>query len=116
MEITKEMIKFSNVSAKVRKDLILNLEKRNRTYEWAVADFINKNYEFSDVFRGTSKCSGLEELGSIMCQNLEDEFEGFDEQELYAIMYFICRIEHEKHPENTAIEMLRTNYLKEKVI
>lgn len=114
-EHVKSLIKVSNVPAKVRKDLILNLEKQNRAFEWAVADFINKNYEFSDVFRGTSNCADLEQLSSIMQQNIKDEFWGFDQQELYAIMYYICRIEHEKHPENTAIELLRTNYLKGKV-
>lgn len=116
IEHIKNLIKVSNASAKVRKDLILNLEKRNRIFEWAIADFINKNYEFSDVFRGTSKCADLEQLSSIMLQNLEDEFSEFDKQELYAIMYYICRIEHEKHPENAAIELLRTKYLREKVV
>lgn len=111
-----EKIKISNAPAKVRKDLVLNLEKWNRTYEWAVADFINKNYEFSDVFRGTSKCASLEELSQIMYQNIEDEFADFGDEEIYSIMYFICRIEHEKHPENTAIEALRTNYLKGRVM
>lgn len=115
-EHTKDLIMLSNVSAKVRKDLILNLDRRNRVYEWAVADFINKNFEFSDVFRGTSKCESLEQLGTIMRQNIEEEFTEFNLQELYAIMYFICRIEHEKHPENAAIELLRTRYLREKVI
>lgn len=116
IECIKNLIKIANASAKVRKDLILNLEKRNLIFEWAVADFIDKNYEFSDVFRGTSKCADLKELSSIMLQNIEDEFSEFSKQELYAIMYYICRIEHEKHPENTAIELLRTQYLKEKVI
>lgn len=111
----KQMIMASNVSAKVRKDLILNLEKRNRIYEWAVADFINKSFKFDDVFRGTSRCADLEELYSIMRQNIREEFSGFDTQELYGILYFICRIEHEKYPENPAIELLRTDYLKEKV-
>ena len=107
-----ERIKISNVPAKVKKDLILNIGKWNRAYEWAVADFINKNYEFSDVFRGTSKCTSLDELSQIMYQNIKDEFADFDKDEIYAIMYFICRIEHEKYPENTAIEALRTDYLK----
>lgn len=111
-----EQIKISNAPAKVRKDLILNNGKWNRTYEWAVADFINKNYEFSDVFRGTSKCADFEELSQIMYQNIEDEFADFDKDEIYFIMYFICRIEHEKYPENTTIEALRTNYLKGKVM
>jgi hypothetical protein len=115
IEHTKELIKNSNVSAKIRKDLILNLEHRNRSFEWGIADFIHKNFDFSDVFRGTSCCSGLEELGEIMRQNIEDVFEGFDEQEMYSILYYICRIEHEKHPENAEIEMLRTEYLKERV-
>lgn len=115
-EHIKKLIKVSNVSAKVRKDLILNLEKRNRIFEWAVADFINKNYEFNDVFRGTSTCTDLEQLSSIMIQNIEDEFSEFDKQELYAILYYICRIEHEKYPENTAIELLRTEYLRKRVV
>lgn len=111
-----EKIKDSNASAKIRKDLILNFRKKNRIFEWAVADFIQKNFVLSDVFRGTSHCADLEQLGNIMRQNIEEEFGGFDEQELYAIMYYICRVEHEKHPENRAIEMLRTDYLKEKVM
>lgn len=115
-EYIKELIKESNAPAKVRKDLILNYEKRNRIFEWAVADFINKNYEFNDVFRGTSKCADLEELSSIILQNIEEEFSEFDKKELYAIMYYICRIEHEKHPENAAIELLRTKYLREKMV
>lgn len=113
---TKCMIIKANASAKVRRDLILNLEKRDRLYEWAVADYINKNFDFRDIFRGTSKCADLEELGNRMRQNIEGEFSGFDVEEQYAILYYICRIEHEKHPENAAIELLRTKYLREKVM
>lgn len=116
IEKAGNLIKMSNVSAKIRKDLIFNLEKRNRIFEWAVADFINKNYEFNDVFRGTSSCIDLKQLSTIMFQNLEEEFAEFDVQELYTIMYYICRIEHERYPENTAIELLRTKYLRERVM
>ena len=112
----EEQIKISNVSAKIRKDLILNVKKKNKIFEWAVADFIQKNFELYDIFRGTSKCANLDQLGSIMRKNIEKEFNEFDDQELYAIMYYICRIEHEKHPENKAIELLRTHYLREKVM
>lgn len=112
----KRMIIKSDASAKVRRDLILNLEKKNRIYEWAVADFIHKNFVFNDIFRGTSKCADLEELAGIMRQNMEGEFADFNEEEQYAIMYYICRIEHEKHPDNAAIELLRTKYLREKVM
>lgn len=111
-----EGIKSSNVSAKIRKDLILNLDRKNRSYEWAVADFIHKNFKFDDVFRGTSKCENLEDLSIVMQQNLEEEFADFSEEELFAIMYYICRIEHEKYPENKAIEQLRIQYLRERVV
>ena len=47
---------------------------------------------------------------------MEGEFADFNEEEQYAIMYYICRIEHEKHPDNAAIELLRTKYLREKVM
>jgi hypothetical protein len=116
LEYTKELIKISHAPAKVRKDLILNLEKRNINFEWAVADFIHKNFEFSDVFRSTSNSPNFEEIINIMRQNIKDEFEGFDDSELDAIMYHICRIEHEKYPENKTIEKLRNEYLKEKVM
>ena len=89
---------------------------KNQKYEWAVADYINKNFALEDVFRGTSRCSGLEQLAAIMSQNLEEEFSGFDQQEMLLILYYICRIEHEKHPEIQAIEQLRTEYLKERVV
>jgi hypothetical protein len=112
----KSMIKVSNASAKVRKDLILNLQKRNRSYEWAIADFIKKNYQLSGVFEGTGRCSNLVQLADIMKQNMEQEFENFNEQEIYLIMYYICRIEHELHPENKEIERLRLDYLKGKVL
>lgn len=112
----KELIKVSNVSAKIKKDLILNLEKRNLVFEWAVADFINKNFDFSDIFRGTSDCDDLDQMSAIMIQNIESEFEEFCRDELYAIMYYICRIEHERYPDNAEIELLRTEHLREKVI
>lgn len=111
-----EKIRVSNASAKIRKDLIMYFSSKNQKYEWAVADYINKNFALEDVFRGTSRCSGLEQLAAIMSQNLEEEFSGFDQQEMLLILYYICRIEHEKHPENQAIEQLRTEYLKERVV
>ena len=109
-------IATANAPAKVRKDLILNIEKRNNVYEWAVADYIDKNYEFKYVFTGTSNCDSLEELSHIISQNIEEIFTDFNEQEMLSIMYYICRVEYEKHPENIAIEQLRKNYLRERVM
>lgn len=112
-----EQIKYANIPAKTRKDLIWNIDKKNMAYEWAVADFINKNFDFSNVFRGTSEpCGNLKDLYYTIRQNIAEEFVDFDEQELYAIVYYICRIEHEKYPQNKVIEKLRTDYLREKVI
>ena len=51
-----------------------------------------------------------------MMQNIESEFAAFSRDELCAIMYYICRIEHERHPDNVEIELLRTEHLREKVI
>lgn len=86
-------------------------------YEWAVADYIGKNYDLSDVFRGTSSgLKNLEQLYQTMRQNLSLEFSEFDEQEMMSIIYYVCRLEHEKHPENNEIEQLRIEFLREKVI
>lgn len=116
LELAERLIKSANASAKIRRDLILNLDKKGQTFEWAVADFIQKNFNVSDVFRGTSNCSRLEEMDRIMRRNIEGEFKGFSVGELRAVMYFICRTEHERNPENRAIELFRLKYLKEKVV
>ena len=70
----------------------------------------------SDVFRGTSNCRSLEQLCEIMRQNIQDEFQELTEKEMLAVLYYVCRIEHEKYPENQAIEQLRTEYLKGRVM
>lgn len=115
-EIVERILK-SNAAAKVRKDLIINIDKRNNAYEWAVADFIKKNYDLSDVFRDTQrdKWSDLSALSNIMISNLQNEFAGFDEIEMLAILYYVCRIEHELYPKHKLIEQLRVEYLREKV-
>lgn len=116
VEIVERIIK-SNVAAKIRKDLIINYERRNNLYEWAVADFINKNYDLSEVFRDTQKenWSDLSTLSNIMISNLQNEFIGFDNKEMMTILYYVCRIEHEIYPKHQLIEKLRVEYLREKV-
>lgn len=115
--ILKRKIKCANAPAKVRKDLIINLEERNTSYEWAVADFIKKNYNLSELFRGTQQenWSNMEQLCDIMLANINNEFEEFSHEEMLKIMYYVCRIQHELYPEYALIEQLRVNYLKEKV-
>lgn len=117
-EQIRRYILKSNVAAKVRKDLIVNWTFKNNIYEWAVADFIKKNYDLSDVFRGTqnSNWNNLAELSEIMISNLQSEFEGFDSNEMLKILYYVCRIEHELYPEHQLIEKLRVEYLREKVV
>lgn len=118
VEELKEKILKSNVAAKVRRDLIMNLQYRNSVYEWAVADFIKKNYDLSDVFRGTQKenWKELSNLCEIMIANLQSEFNGFDNDEMHTILYYVCRIEHELYPKHRLIEKLRVEYLRERVM
>ena len=117
-EKIKEYILKSNVAAKVKKDLITNLGARNIDFEWAIADFIKKNYDLSEVFRGTQNenWSDLSELSGIMISNLQAEFLDFNSAEMHTILYYVCRIEHELYPEHSLIEKLRVEYLREKVI
>lgn len=117
-EKIKECILKSNVAAKVRKDLITNWATRNNVFEWAVADFIKKNYDLSDVFRGThnGNWTDLSGLSDIMISNLQEEFSGFNSKEMLSILYYVCRIEHELYPKHQLIEKLRVEYLREKVV
>lgn len=118
VEELKHRILKSNVAAKVRRDLIMNIQCKNSVYEWAVADFIKKNYDLSDVFRGTQKenWDDLSMLCEIMISNIKSEFSGFDDEEMKIIMYYVCRIEHEIYPKHQLIEKLRVEYLKEMVM
>lgn len=111
-ELKKEVIR-QNVSAKIRKDMVCNLETRNSCYEWAVADFINKTHVFENVFRGTNDSwKNLGQLAEIATDNIRSEFPGFNRTELQQILYYICRIMHERFPEKGIIEELRENYLR----
>lgn len=116
--MVKELIIRSNVAAKVKKDLIINWKRRNTSYEWAIADFIKKNYDLTDVFRGTQRenWSDLSSLSEIMISNIQSEFLGFDKNEMLTILYYVCRIQHELYPKHQLIEKLRVEYLKDKVI
>lgn len=107
----------TNVSAKIRKDIIQNLETRNSVYEWAVADFIKKNYSLAELYNGTEneKWKTLEQLNEIMVANLKPEFEGFSDEEMLKVMYYVCRIQHELYPQYHEIERLRVDYLKERI-
>ena len=58
LKILKDKIIKSNVAAKVRKDLIVNMNSKNAAYEWAVADFIKKNYDLSMCFWERRKKTG----------------------------------------------------------
>ena len=115
-EDLKKHIMKSNISAQIRKELILNYNSKNLAYEWAVADFIKKNYDLSRVFIETKQCKSFPDLCDKMISNVQDEFVGFDKDEMKIIMYYVCRVEHELHPQNSTIERLRVGYLKEGVL
>lgn len=115
--LLKHKILKLNVSAKIRIDLIENLDKHNLLYEWALADFIRKNYQFEGIFNGTQdgQWKTMEQLSDIMLSNIQRNFDGFNDYEMLQILYYICRIQHEIYPQNKVIEELRVNYLKKKV-
>ncbi len=109
----KEDILKLNISAKLKADLVCNIESRNLTFEWAAADFINKCFDCSNVFRGTDNTwDSYDELYQIAKDNISNVFIGFDEEELRMILYFICHIQHEMYPANDVIEQFRVEYLK----
>lgn len=113
-EDTAGKILKANVSAKIKLDLIQNLRNPNLTYEWAVSDYIKKNYDYSVVFKGTQSgtWNTLDELALIMEQNIEGQFSDFTHEEIRKILYYMCRIQHELFPDNPLIEKVRIECLK----
>ena len=114
----KEDIMMLNVSAKMRRELICNINDKNLAYEWAVADFIRKCFKYDDIFKGTGDgmWQNYEQLADIMTNNVRQEFDDFSNEEIRKILYYICRTQHELHPENKIIERLRVEYLKKEVM
>lgn len=114
----KKDVMMLNVSAKIRRDLICNIYEKNSVYEWAVADFICKCFKYDDVFKGTGDgmWQNYGQLAEIMTNNVRQEFDDFSNEEIRKILYYICRTQHEQHPENKFIERLRVEYLKKEVM
>lgn len=110
----RQILLRANVSAEARRNLILGLEKRDLNFEWGMADFIGKNYDLTNFFRGTGngQWNTLNELAEIIAVNLRDEFSSFNATELKKIIYYVCLSEHERYPDNEIIQQLREDFLK----
>lgn len=114
-EVLAEKFCRINVSAKVRRDLIMDAEKQGVRYQWALADFIRESYAFHDVFRGSGVCTSLDELQQLLEQNLFATFEAFNREELHKISSCVCMLEGEKHPENETIRKLYKKQCEERM-
>ncbi|SDB55424.1 AAA-like domain-containing protein [Ruminococcaceae bacterium FB2012] len=116
LDAVKEMIVKAEISSNTKLGLINGLEKRDTAFEWAVADYIVESFRLRDLFKGTSNSKNAEEVAFKMRDNIRNELSLLDDNELLSALYYICRTEHEKYPDNTAIEAVRVDYLKEKVM
>lgn len=105
----------SGCPAKVRRQLIQDMNNRGLVFEWAMADFITSRFNWKVIFDGTNRtCSTLDELGQMMLKNISSIFQNFTEKEQAEICYYICRKAHEEFPKNNTIEEVRVHYFKER--
>ena len=105
----------SGCPAKVRRQLIQDMNNRGLVFEWAMADFITSRFNWKVIFDGTNRsCSTLDELGQMMLKNISSIFQNFTEKEQAEICYYICRKAHEEFPNNNTIEEVRVHYFKER--
>lgn len=105
----------SGCPAKVRRQLIQDMNNRGLVFEWAMADFITSRFNWKVIFDGTNRtCSTLDELGQMMLKNISPIFQNFTEKEQAEICYYICRKAHEEFPNNNTIEEVRVHYFKER--
>lgn len=93
----KSWLLKANLAGKIRKDLLYNLESRNLIYEWAVADFIDKNYRTDHIFRGTGQnvWETVDELIIIAQNNIKTNFRILQSRKLNRF-YFISVISSTK--------------------
>lgn len=111
-KLKKDLLKI-NVSARIRRDLILGLEQSSFEFDWGMANFICKNYDLTNFFHGTSngQWHNLSELSNIIFSNVKDEFQSFSRKEILKIMYYVCLIQEAKYPKVDVITQLRTKFL-----
>ena len=113
LAILKERLIKSNISSKIKLDLILNIEKKNSEFEYAVASFIDKNYKYTDIFRKiveeSSSWKNSNDLSNIVTKGISNVFTSFDEKEIKQILSYICKIKNGKICDSQIIEALKDN-------
>ena len=92
-------------SASLRKGLIKFIRVGGGDFDENVEEFIKSNFKFSDIYKGTSiDKPTTSQLLEIMVNNLRPEFTDFSDTEIKHIIFYICHLEHQNHPENQTIE------------
>ncbi len=114
-ESVVEKLRRVSVSAKVRRELIVDAEKQGVRYQWALADFIREGYSYHDVFRGSRGCTSLEELECVLEENLSMQFTKFSAEEIHKIACCVCMLEEEKYPDNSSIHELCRKHWNERI-
>lgn len=105
----------SNAPAKIRKDIIMSHSMKNLYYEWAVADYITNRFNCKSAFAGSNRSfDSIEELGELVTFNVSKIFPEFSNDIIDKICELICRKAFEENPDCKAIEMLRSQYFKER--
>ena len=111
LAILKDSLIKSNISSKIKLELILNIEKKNLEFEYAVASFINKNYKYTDVFRKvveeSSSWNNVDELLNMLTKEISKVFTSFDEKERNQILLYICKMKNENIFDSQIIEALK---------
>lgn len=116
-EKVEKRLRNSNIPAETVKKLLENLDSRNKQYHWAVAGFLRQNSGMlKDVLQGTASCQTLDELETVIKENVSTVFVGFGPSELEKITVYVCMAESEKYPEIEPLKQLCAYYWKEKVL
>ena len=116
-EKVEKRLRNSNIPAETVKKLLENLDSRNKQYHWAVAGFLRQNSGMlKDVLQGTASCQTLDELETVIKENVSTVFVGFGPSELEKITVYVCMAESENYPEIEPLKQLCAYYWKEKVL
>ena len=82
-----------------------------------MARFLRQNSGMlKDVLMGTASCQTLDELETVIKENVSTVFVGFGPSELEKITVYVCMAESEKYPEIEPLKQLCAYYWKEKVL
>ena len=112
------LIQTTGFSNAVQQELLSCLQDRSDTNLInTLGQFITTAFHWEHIFYRTSEtCTTIEEVTSVIIENLQQMFPTFSADELFLTAYYICSYQYQLNPENNVLKLVSQQcFLKKEV-